>query len=139
MEKNNPFNRKIKFFGTGYTISNVLWWIGFFIVIWLERNGENLNNVQNTIFYSIVFVLIIAGVIFKELQRRAEGADSDKRMKFLTKVYIGVWIVWAIVDIWFTVWGIYLQHDIFIPYLVITLAALIVICGIWLARRSTFP
>ena len=139
MEKNNPFNKKIKFFGTGYTISNVLWWISFFIVIWLERNGENLNNVQNKIVYSIVFVLIIAGVIFKELQWRAEGADSDKRMKSLTKVYIGVWIVWAIVDIWFTVWGIYLQHDILIPYLVITLAALIVICGIWLARRSTFP
>ena len=114
MEKNDQRMKKIKFFGTGYTISNVLWWISFFI-------------------------LIIAGVIFKELQRRAEGADSDKRMKSLTKVYIGVWIVWAIVDIWFTVWGIYLQHDILIPYLVITLAALIVICGIWLARRSTFP
>lgn len=29
MGKNNPFNKKIKFFGAGYTASNVFWWIGF--------------------------------------------------------------------------------------------------------------
>ena len=85
------FNKKIKFFGAGYTASNVFWWIGFFIVIWLEYKGKNLNNVQNTIYYSIVFVLIIAGVVFKELQRHTAGEDTNKAMKSLTKAYIGIW------------------------------------------------
>lgn len=139
MGKNNPFNKKIKFFGARYTASNVFWWIGFFIVIWLEYKGKNLNNVQNTIYYSIVFVLIIAGVVFKELQRHTAGEDTNKAMKSLTKAYIGIWGAWAIVDVWYTIWGIYLQHDVLIPYLVITLVALLAISGISLARRSTFP
>ena len=60
-------------------------------------------------------------------------------MKSLTKAYIGVWGVWIIADIWFTVWGIYMEQEIFIPYMVITLAVLLILAGINLARNSTFP
>ena len=90
-------------------------------------------------YAAFVFVLIVAGVIFKELQRYTAGEDTDKRMKSLTKAYIGVWGVWIIADIWFTVWGIYMEQEIFIPYMVITLAVLLILAGINLARNSTFP
>lgn len=139
VEKNDQRMKKIKFFGAGHTLTSILWWISFFFVLWLQHNGRVLNNVEYTIYAAFVFVLIVAGVIFKELQRYTAGEDTDKRMKSLTKAYIGVWGVWIIADIWFTVWGIYMEQEIFIPYMVITLAVLLILAGINLARNSTFP
>lgn len=104
MEKNDQRMKKIKFFGAGHTLTSILWWISFFFVLWLQHNGRDLNNVEYTIYAAFVFVLIVAGVIFKELQRYTAGEDTDKRMKSLTKAYIGVWGVWIIADIWFTVY-----------------------------------
>lgn len=108
-------------------------------MIWLEHNGRYLNNVENTIYYAIVFVLIITGVICRERKRQLAREDTDKRMKMMTRICIGTWVVWAIEDLWFLIWGIFLEHDVFIPYLVITLVLLAIICVISLARNSTFP
>lgn len=139
MGEDNQLNKKIKFCKAGSSISDILWWISFFTVIWLEHNGRYLNNVENTIYYAIVFVLIITGVICRERKRQLAREDTDKRMKMMTRIYIGTWVAWAIEDLWFLIWGIYLEHDVFIPYLIIVLVLLAIICVISLARNSTFP